>query len=89
MTVTDQIKILNKKIKQNESQYDVDIKAAEISALSSKNLDKYELLTGEDLDLKPSTVAQAKFEYSPLGNVFNKGLSEEDKKKAIKKTKKY
>ena len=89
MAITDQIKILNKKIKQNESQYDVDIKAAEISALSSKNLDKYELLTGEDLDLKPSTVAQAKFEYSPLGNVFNKGLSEEDKKKAIKKTKKY
>ena len=89
MAITDQIKILNKKIKQNESQYDVDIKATEISALSSKNLDKYELLTGEDLDLKPSTVAQAKFEYSPLGNVFNKGLSEEDKKKAIKKTKKY
>ena len=89
MAITDQIKILNKKIKQNESQYDVDIKAAEISALSSKNLDKYELLTGEDLDLKPSTVAQAKFEYSPLGNVFNKGLSEEDKKKAIKKTIKY
>ena len=89
MAITDQIKILNKKIKKNESQYDVDIKAAEISALSSKNLDKYELLTGEDLDLKPSTVAQAKFEYSPLGNVFNKGLSEEDKKKAIKKTKKY
>ena len=89
MAVTDQIKILNKKIKQNESQYDVDIKATEISALSSKNLDKYELLTGEDLDLKPSTVAQAKFEYSPLGNVFNKGLSEEDKEKAIKKTRKY
>ena len=54
MTVTDQIKILNRKIKQNESQYDLDRKAAEISALSSKNLDKYELLTGEDLDLKPS-----------------------------------
>ena len=80
MTVTDQIKILNRKIKQNESQYDLDRKAAEISALSSKNLDKYELLTGEDLDLKPSTVAQAKFEYSPLGKIFNKGLSEDDKK---------
>ena len=66
MTVTDQIKILNRKIKQNESQYDLDRKAAEISALSSKSLDKYELFTFEDLDLKPSTVAQAKFEYSPL-----------------------
>ena len=62
MTVTDQIKILNRKIKQNKSQYDLDRKAAEIFALSSKNLNKYELLTGEDLDLKPSTVAQAKFE---------------------------
>ena len=83
MPITDQIKILNKKIKQNESQYDVDIKAAEISALSSKNLDKYELLTGEDLDLKPSTVPQAKFEYSPLDKIFNKELSEDDKKEGL------
>ena len=83
MTVTDQIKILNRKIKQNEAQYDLDRKAAKISALSSKNLDKYELLTDEDLDLKPSTVEQAKFEYSPLGKIFNKGLSEEDKKEGI------
>ena len=51
MTVTDQIKILNRKIKQNESQYDLDREAAKISALSSNNLDKYELLTGEDLGL--------------------------------------
>ena len=86
MTVTDQIKILNRKIKQNESQYDLDRKAAEISALSSKNLDKYELLTGEDLDLKPSTVAQAKLEYSPLGRIFNKGLSEQNKKEALFKS---
>ena len=28
MTVTDQIKILNRKIKQNESQYDLDREAA-------------------------------------------------------------
>ena len=39
MTVTDKIKILNRKIKQNESQYNLDRKAAEISALSSKNLE--------------------------------------------------
>ena len=81
MTVTDQIKILNRKIKQNE--YDLDRKAAKMSALSSKNLDKYELLTGEDLDLKPSTVVQTKFEYSPLGKTFNKGLSEDDKKEGL------
>ena len=83
MTVTDQIKILNRKIKQNESQYDLDRKAAEISALSSKNLDKYELLTGEDLGLKPSTVALSKFEFCPLGKNFTKGLSEEDKKEGL------
>ena len=70
---------------QNEAQYDLDRKAAKISALSSNNLDKYEYLTGEDLGLKPSTVEQAKFEYSPLGKIFNKGLSEEDKKEGILK----
>ena len=58
MTVTDQIKILNRKTKQ----YDLDRKAAKISALSSNNLDKYEYLTGENVGLKPSTVEQAKFE---------------------------
>ena len=83
MTVTDQIKILNRKIKQNESQYDLDREAAKISALSSNNLDKYEYLTGEDLGLKPSTVEKAKFEYSPLGKIFNKGLSKEDKKEGL------
>ena len=85
MTVTDQIKVLNKKIKQNEAQYDLERKAAEISALLSKKMDRYKLLTGEDLDLKPSAVAQAKFEYSPLGKIFNKGLSEDDKKEGILK----
>ena len=90
MTVTDQIKILNRKIKQNESQYDLDRKAAKISPLSSNNLDKYEYLTGEDLHLKPSIVEQGKFEYSPLGKIFNKRLSEEDKKRrTFKNIKEY
>ena len=76
MTVADQIKILDRKIMQNEAQYDLDRKVAKTSALSSNNLDKYEYLTGEDLDLKPSTVEQVRFEYSPLGKFFNKGLKE-------------
>ena len=80
MTVTDQIKILDRKIMQNEAQYDLDRKAAKISALSSNNLDKYEYLTGEDLGLKPSTIEQAKFECSPVGKIFKKGLNEDDKK---------
>ena len=68
---------------QNEAQYDLDRKAAKMSALSSNNLDKYECLTVEDLGLKPSTVEQAKFEYSPLGKIFNKGLSEDNKKEGL------
>ena len=68
---------------QNEVQYDLDSKAAKISALSSNNLDKYEYLTGEDLGLKPSTIKQAKFEYSPLGKMFNKGLDKDDQKEGL------
>ena len=83
MTVTDQIKILDRKIMQNEAQYDLDRKAAKISALSSNNLDKYEYLTGEDLGLKPSTIEQTKFEYSPLGKIFNKGLNKDDQKERL------
>ena len=49
--------------------------------MSSNYLDKYEYLTREDLNLKPSTVEQAKFEYSPLGKIFNKGLDTDDAKK--------
>ena len=83
MTITDQIKILNKKIMQNEAQYDLDRKAAKISASSSNNLGKYKYLTSEDFGLKPSTIEQTKFVYSPLGKVFIKGLSEDDKKRRI------
>ena len=68
---------------KNEEQYDLDRKAAIISALSSNNLDKYEYLTSEDLGLKPSNIEQAKFEYSPLGKKFNKGLSKDDKKERL------
>ena len=83
MTITDQIKILDRKIMQNEAQYNLDRKAAKISVLSSNNLDKYEYLSGEDLDLKPSTIEQAKFEYSPLGKIFNMGLDKNDQKEGL------
>ena len=83
MTVADQIKILDRKIKQNEAQYDLDRKAAKIIAYSSNNLDKNEYLTGEDLDYKPSAVEKTKFEYSPLDKIFDKGLKEEYEKKYI------
>ena len=32
---------------------------------------------------KPSVVEQAKFDYSPLGKVFNKGLNKDDKKERL------
>ena len=70
---------------QNEAQYDLDRKAAKICALSSNNLDKYEYLTGEDLGLKPNTIEQARFEYSPLGKIFNKGLDKDDEKEGLLK----
>ena len=66
MTVVDQIKLLDKKIMENEAHDDLDRKAAKISALSSNKFNKYEYLTGEDLGLKPNTVEQTIFEYFPF-----------------------
>ena len=51
MTLTEQLKVLNDKIKANKSQYDLDREAAKILALSSGELEKYEYLTGEDLGI--------------------------------------
>ena len=83
MTITEQVKIHNDKIKANKAQYDLDKQAAKISALSSGELEKYEYLTGEDLGYKSDVVRNAKFEYSTLGQVFNKGLDTSDKKEGI------
>ena len=56
-----------------------------MSVSSSKEFGKYEYLTGEDLGYKPVVVEQDKFEYSPLGRVFNKGLEKDDKKEGLLK----
>ena len=85
MRLTDERKILDDKIKANQAQYDLDKEAARIFALSSKELDKCEYLTREDLGYKSGIVEQAKFEYSLLGKVFNKGLKKEDKKEGLLK----
>ena len=68
---------------QNEARYQLDRKAVKISTFSSNNLDKYEYLAGVDLGLKPNTIQQARFEYSPLGKNFNKGLDKNDKKEGL------
>ena len=85
MTLTEQVKILDNKIKANKAQYDLDKEAAKISGLSSGELEKYEYLTCEDLGYKPDVIQKAKFEYSALGKVFNKGLDERDKKEELLK----
>ena len=55
MTLTEQVKIL----KSNEAQYDLDTQASKISALSYKDLEKYEYLTVEDLEYKPDVIQRA------------------------------
>ena len=83
MTKSDQIKILNDKIKANNAQYDLGRINAEISAFSNGDLDKYEFLTKQDLKYKPDAFEQAKFTYSPLGKVFNDGLNNKDNTKKV------
>ena len=85
MTLIEQVKILDGKIKADRAQYDLDREAAKISALSSGELEKYEYLTGEDLGHRPDVIQKAKFEYSSLSKVFNKGLDESDKKEGLLK----
>ena len=85
MTINEQIKIIDNKIRSNQAQYDLDRQNAKISALSSGELDKYEYLTAEDLGYKSDAVQKAKFKYSPLGKVFNKGLDTSEKQVGLLK----
>ena len=57
MTLTDDFKILDDKTKANQSQYDLNREAAKFSALRSKELDKYEYLTGKNLASKPGPLS--------------------------------
>ena len=77
MTKIDQLKIFDNKIRANKAQY---VHYHEEKYLHYHKLDKYEYLSGEDLGYKLDVVSKAKFEYSPLGKVFNKGLDENDEK---------
>ena len=66
-------------------QINLNRKNAEISSKSSGELDKYEYLTGEDLDYKPDALTQARFQYSPLGKTITFGSTKEDKKEGLLK----
>ena len=74
MTRKEQNKILDDKIESNVNQYKVDRLNTEISAFSSGDLNKYEFLTRKDLKYKPNALDKARFEFSPLGKAFSRGL---------------
>ena len=83
MTLNEQVKILDDKLKANKAQYDLDREAAKISALSTGELEKYEYLIGEDLVYKPKVLEKVKFQCSPLGealkNNANRMIVKKDK----------
>ena len=74
MTRKEQNKILDDKIESNVNQHKVDSLNAEISAISSGDLNKYEFLKRIDLNYKPNALDKARFEFSPLGKTFSMGL---------------
>ena len=87
MTLTDELKILDDKIIANQARHYLDREAAKISALSSKDLlEKYEYLTDEDLQHRPSVLEITKFEYSLLGISLSKSFKK-DNVKSIAKSK--
>ena len=49
ITITEKIKTVNNKIKENKAQYNLDRQTAKISALASGNVGKYEFLTDKDV----------------------------------------
>ena len=67
---------INDQIRDEKLQYDINRKAAEISAKSSGKLHKYEYLTGEGIlpSNQQQIIDQAKFNYSPLGKAFEKQI---------------
>ena len=67
MSISEKIKAINNKIKQNKVQYDLDRQTTNISALSWQNVSKYKFLTGKDVlpekDLQKKAVKMKRFEY--------------------------
>ena len=67
---------INDQIRDEKLQYDINREAAEISALSSGKIDKYEYLTGKEIlpSNQQQIIEQAKFTYSPLSKAFEKQI---------------
>ena len=59
---------INDQIKDEKLQYDINKKVADISALSSGKIDKYEYLSGNEIlaSNQEQIIEQATFTYSPI-----------------------
>ena len=68
--------ITDDQIRDETLQYDINREAAKIWALSSRKIEKYEYLTGEEIvpSNQKQILEQAKFTYSPLGKAFVKQI---------------
>ena len=67
---------IDDQIRDEKLKYDINREAAEISALSSDKIDKYEYLTVKEIlpSNQQQIIEQAKFTYSPLGKAFEKQI---------------
>ena len=67
---------INDQIRDEKIQYNINREAANILALSSREIRKYEYLTGEDTlpSNQQQIIEQAKFTCSPLGKAFEKQI---------------
>ena len=72
--IYNKIMAIDDQIRDEKLQYDINRKAAIISALSSNKINKYEYLTGEEIlpSNRQQIIEQAKFTYSPLEKAFEK-----------------
>ena len=75
-SIYNKITTINDQIRDEKLQYDINRKAAEISALSSGKFDNYEYLTGNEIlpFNQQQIIEQAKFTFSLLEKAFEKQI---------------
>ena len=78
---------INDQIRDEKLQYDINRKAAEISALSSGKIDKYEYLAGKEIlpSNQQQIIEEAKCTYSPSEKALKKN---KNNKRSRRKTNK-
>ena len=71
MSISEKIKRIDNKTKQNKAKFSLDRQTAKISTLSSGNVSKYEFLPGKDVlpqkELLERAATMKRFEYLPSG----------------------